>query len=122
MFAPKSALFVALFVTSAQLAVAAPPACLLAAVKCEFQFQSGWNDCLHPHSTESNPANLPLLCGADSSKVQTQIKKLCGANTNAALTSYKETCGSVGKTVCMSNLNTLTCHERIWALLTPHQL
>ena len=33
MFAAKSILFLALLATSAQVAVAAPPACLLAAVK-----------------------------------------------------------------------------------------
>lgn len=62
---------------------------------------------LHPQavadacqSTESNPADLPTLCGSDSSKVQAQIKKLCGDNTDAALKAYKETCGSVGESVC----------------------
>lgn len=51
-------------------------------------------------STESDPADLPTLCGSHSSQVQAEIKKLCGDNTDAAMKAYKETCGSVGETVC----------------------
>ncbi|KAL8829331.1 MAG: hypothetical protein Q9170_006215 [Blastenia crenularia] len=83
MYAAKSTLFLAIFAASTQLVAALPPACLLAAI-----------------NTESNPADLPTLCGSDSdsSKVQAQIKQLCGGNTDAAMKAYKETCGSAGKT------------------------
>ncbi len=51
-------------------------------------------------STEAEPANLPLLCGKNASKVQAQIKSLCGENVDAAMKAYKEVCGSVEETVC----------------------
>lgn len=59
-------------------------------------------------STEDNPADVALLCGAHSSNVQAQIKKLCGDNVEAALSAYRDTCKAAGKTICPSNfVNTL---------------
>ncbi|MCJ1430450.1 hypothetical protein MMC29_008368 [Sticta canariensis] len=82
MLGAKSTVVLAFLAISAQLAVAAPPACLLAAV-----------------NTEDNPADVALLCGAHSSNVQDQIKKLCGNDVQAALDAYKDTCKSAGKTI-----------------------
>ncbi|KAL9004514.1 MAG: hypothetical protein Q9188_002671 [Gyalolechia gomerana] len=87
MYAAKSTILLTLFAASVRLVAALPPACLLAAVK-------------YAAHTESDPADLPTLCGSHSSQVQAEIKKLCGDNTDAAMKAYKETCGSVGETVC----------------------
>lgn len=54
------------------------------------------------NSTQSNPADVARLCGADSSEVQSQIKKLCGNNFEAALNSYRDTCEAAGKSICES--------------------
>ena len=51
-------------------------------------------------STQQSPADLPTLCGSDSSKVQAAIKKVCGDNTQAALDAFANTCKGAGKTVC----------------------
>ncbi|KAL9604971.1 MAG: hypothetical protein Q9219_000159 [cf. Caloplaca sp. 3 TL-2023] len=83
MYATKSALFLAIFAASTQIVAALPPACLLAAV-----------------NTESDPADLPTICGSHASKVTAQIKQLCGDNTDAAMKAFKETCGSAGETIC----------------------
>lgn len=99
MFAAKSTLLFAVFAISIRLASAIPPACLLAAVKCVsnkfYQRFHSDNDC----STQSNPADLPTLCGKDSSKVQEQIRSLCGDKTEAALDAYRNTCKAIGKTI-----------------------
>lgn len=54
-------------------------------------------------STEDNPADVALLCGAHSSDVQAQIKKLCGNDVEAALSAYRDTCKAAGKTISTSN-------------------
>ncbi|KAL9115571.1 MAG: hypothetical protein Q9187_007274, partial [Circinaria calcarea] len=82
MFAAKSILFFALLATSAHVAVAAPPACLLAAV-----------------NTEPKPGDLDTVCGVNASKVQSQIQSLCGDNTSAAMDAFKSVCAAAGKTV-----------------------
>lgn len=61
------------------------------------------------NSTQSNPADVALLCGADSSDVQAQIKKLCGDDAEAALTSYRDTCEAAGKPICETYLPTRLC-------------
>ncbi|CAF9931920.1 MAG: hypothetical protein HETSPECPRED_008217 [Heterodermia speciosa] len=78
MFSLKSTIALALLPVLAQLAVAVPPACLLAAV-----------------NTEDAPADLPTVCGPDAPKVKSQIKSLCGANINAAITAFEEVCQGV---------------------------
>jgi hypothetical protein len=50
-------------------------------------------------STQSSPADLPTLCGKDSSEVQEQIRDLCGDDTDAALDSYRSTCTAIGKSI-----------------------
>ncbi|KAL8744920.1 MAG: hypothetical protein Q9190_002901 [Brigantiaea leucoxantha] len=80
MFASKSTLFAAIFALSTGLVAAAPPSCLLAAV-----------------NTESNPADLPTICGPHSSKVKAELKKLCNENVDAAMEAFNDVCKSVGK-------------------------
>ncbi|KAL8904231.1 MAG: hypothetical protein Q9171_007125 [Xanthocarpia ochracea] len=87
MFA-KSTLLAALFAASTQLVAAAvPPACLIAAF-----------------NTQPVPGNLPLICGSDSGKVQSEIRSACNTAEyeKAALAAFKEICGSIGKTVSTS--------------------
>ncbi|KAL8785341.1 MAG: hypothetical protein Q9213_003406 [Squamulea squamosa] len=87
MFA-KSTLLAAAFAASAQLVAAAvPPGCLIAAF-----------------NTQPVPGNLPLICGSDAGKVQTQIRAACNTAEyeKAALSAFKEICGSIGKTVSSS--------------------
>ncbi|KAA6410668.1 MAG: hypothetical protein FRX48_06091 [Lasallia pustulata] len=81
MFA-KATLLLALFAASAHLAVAAPPACLLAAV-----------------NTEPDPSNQTTVCGADASRVEAQIQNLCGNNTGAAMSAFSSACSEAGHTV-----------------------
>ena len=51
------------------------------------------------HSTQSNPADVPTICGENSSLVETEINNLCsGDNTEAALEAFSSVCGNpVGK-------------------------
>lgn len=63
-------------------------------------------------STEENPADVALLCGAHSSDVQAQIKKLCGSDSEAALNAYKDTCKAAGKSIStLSLVHALSCEE-----------
>lgn len=104
MFNKKSTLFLALFVISAQLTIAAPPACLLAAVKYAGPlscYVDGSNCFL---STQPKPADLDALCGKDSSEVQDQIRNLCDNYVEAALDAYRSTCKAVGKDICTFTL------------------
>ncbi|KAL8770336.1 MAG: hypothetical protein Q9209_003972 [Squamulea sp. 1 TL-2023] len=87
MFA-RSTLLAAAFAASAQLVAAAvPPGCLIAAF-----------------NTQKVPGNLPLICGSDAGKVQTQIRAACNTEEyeRAALAAFKEICGSIGETISSS--------------------
>lgn len=77
----------ALFAVAARLAVAAPPACLLAAV-----------------NTQSNPSALQVVCsGSNATQVEQYICKNCGTNAQAALSDFASVCSTVG--VKISNAN-----------------
>ncbi|TKA78169.1 hypothetical protein B0A55_03896 [Friedmanniomyces simplex] len=71
MFAKPSTLF-ALFALAARLAVATPPACMIAAV-----------------NTQPNPAALQAVCsGSNATAVEEYICKNCSSNAAAALSAF----------------------------------
>jgi hypothetical protein len=80
MFA-KATIF-AILAVAARVAVATPPACLLAAV----------NEC-------PNPADIKSICSNDSSKVTSYISKNCGEHEDAASKYFKEVCEDAGETI-----------------------
>jgi len=84
MFA-KATIF-AILAVAARVAVATPPACLLAAV----------NEC-------PNPADIKSICSTDSSKVTSYISKNCGDYEDAASKYFKEVCEDAGETISDSS-------------------
>jgi len=84
MFA-KATIF-AILAVAARVAVATPPACLLAAV----------NEC-------PNPADIKSICSTDSSKVTSYISKNCGEHEDAASKYFKEVCEGAGETISDSS-------------------
>lgn len=82
MFAKLTTAF-ALFAVAAQVAVAAPPACLLAAV-----------------NTQDDPSDMKAVCGDGASEVKKYLSSNCGDNTDAANDAFEEQCKDAGVSVC----------------------
>ncbi|KAL2355612.1 hypothetical protein BJ546DRAFT_971143 [Cryomyces antarcticus] len=80
MFAKSSIIFAVLAI-SAKLAVATPPACLLAAV-----------------NVQSDPADLKAVCG-NATSVESTISNICGSNVQPAMSAFSSVCKSAGMTV-----------------------
>ena len=99
MFAIKITVLFAILSASSRLVVASPPACLLAAVRYYLEHETKKRMLSVNYSTETNPADLSTICGADASKVESQITSLCGSNANAALQAFASSCSAAGKTV-----------------------
>jgi len=87
MFA-KASTFLAVFAVAARVAVAAPPACLLAAV----------NTC-------ENPADIKNICSNESDKVTSYITKNCGDYEDDATKWFKEVCEDAGETISGGSSN-----------------
>ncbi|RDI85312.1 hypothetical protein Vi05172_g4692 [Venturia inaequalis] len=69
--------------SAAQVAYAAPPPCLMAAV-----------------NTQPNPSDFKSICGDNASMVQKQIESVCkGDDLTAALASFADTCRTNGVAV-----------------------
>ncbi|KAK4496121.1 hypothetical protein PRZ48_012100 [Zasmidium cellare] len=85
MFAKLTTAF-ALFAVAAQVAVAAPPACLLAAV-----------------NTQDEPSDMKAVCGTGASAVKKYISSNCGDNADAANDAFEEQCKDAGVTVSTSS-------------------
>lgn len=83
MFAKLTTAF-ALFAVAAQVAVAAPPACLLAAV-----------------NTQDDPSDMKAVCSGGASEVKKYLSSNCGDNADAANSAFEEQCKDAGVTVCM---------------------
>jgi len=80
MSVPARLLLLALLAIIAQVAVATPPACVLAAV-----------------NTQPDPSNLKAVCSGDNATtVEQYICKNCKDNTDAALSAYADVCESTG--------------------------
>jgi len=91
MFAAKSTIIFA-FLALANIVVAVPPACLLAAV-----------------NKQENPADLAKICGSDSMSVQRDIVSVCDqSDISKALQAFAQTCGDAGKKVSLIDTATLT--------------
>lgn len=82
MFAKISTAF-ALFAVAAQVAVAAPPACLLAAV-----------------NTADDPSDMKAVCDSGAAGVKKYMSSNCGDNLDAANSAFEEACKDAGVTVC----------------------
>ncbi|KAF2840731.1 hypothetical protein M501DRAFT_990691 [Patellaria atrata CBS 101060] len=80
----KSTLFFA-FLAVSKLAIATPPACLLAAV-----------------NTHEEPSDIAAICGSDSPGMQRIINRVCNGNLKrAAMDAYVSICEGEGHTVRM---------------------
>jgi len=80
MFSKSTFLFA--FFAISRLALATPPACLLAAV-----------------NTQDDPTDMQSICGHNASDLQSFLNKNCGDNKKAALSAFSDVCQSAGITV-----------------------
>jgi len=80
----KTTFVLALFAVS-KLAMATPPACLLAAV-----------------NEQPDPSDLQSICGSKAGDVKSFLSDNCGSFTSEAMSAFKETCSEAGYTVSVS--------------------
>jgi len=85
MFAKVATAF-GLFAIAAQVAVATPPACLIAAV-----------------NTQSDPSDVKTVCTSGASDVQSYMSDKCGDNLDAATSAWTSYCKDAGVTVSSSS-------------------
>lgn len=90
MFATKLTTVLALFSVAAQVAVAAPPACLLAAV-----------------NTADDPADMAAVC--KNGDVKSYLSSKCGDNADAAMEAFQSACKDAGVEVCKSKSCSQAC-------------
>lgn len=82
---------------SSMLVTAAPPACLLAAVKYVIPTKATSDGLLLTLiSTEPDPTDLQTICGDDAGKINQQIQGTCGGQQEAAIGAFSSICSSAG--------------------------